>query len=100
MKFCNSFESFLLDNEIVPIGGVFCTGKMNGLIFEVVQEVWYRENGWINFDSGFESFLLDNEGMPVGGVFCTGKVDGLIFEVVQGVQYREMVMIRFFQWFW
>ena len=44
--------------------------------------MWYRENGWINFDSGFESFLLDNEGMPVGGVFCTGKVNGLIFEVV------------------
>ena len=36
MKFCNSFESFLLDNEIVPIGGVFCTGKVDGLIFEVV----------------------------------------------------------------
>ena len=36
MKFCSSFKGFLLDNEIVPIGGVFCTGKVDGLIFEVV----------------------------------------------------------------
>ena len=36
MKFCNSFESFLLDNEIVSVVGVFCTGKVDGLIFEVV----------------------------------------------------------------
>ena len=36
MKFCSGFECFLLDNEIVPIGCVFCTGKVDGLIFEVV----------------------------------------------------------------
>ena len=36
LDFDSGFESFLLDNEIVSIGGVFCTGKVDGLIFEVV----------------------------------------------------------------
>ena len=49
MKFCSGFECFLFDNEGMSIGGVFCTGKVNGLIFEVVDEVWYRGNVWISF---------------------------------------------------
>ena len=49
IKFWSGFECFLLDNEIVPIGGVFCTGKVDGINGDVDLNVMYtNESGGIN----------------------------------------------------